>query len=52
MFSPGLEISLHYPSRKGLPARVRAFAKFMLEHLHRNPDLQTDPHVLLTPFCG
>ena len=49
-FWPGTEIFLHYPSRKGLPARVRAFVKFMLDHLRRNPDLQTDPRVLLAPF--
>lgn len=49
---PGFEVSLHYPSRKGLPARVRAFVKFMLEHLRRHPDLQTDPDALLAPFRG
>lgn len=49
---PGFEVSLHYPSRKGLPARVRAFVKFMLEHLRKHPDLQTDPHALLAPFRG
>ena len=51
-FSPGIEVFLHYPSRKGLPARVKAFVKFMLEQLRKNPDLQTDPHVLLAPFRG
>jgi DNA-binding transcriptional LysR family regulator len=49
-FWPGVEIYLHYPSRKGLPARVKAFVKFMLEHLRKNPDLQTDARVLLAPF--
>lgn len=49
-FWPGIEVFLHYPSRKGLPARVRAFVRFMLERLRKNPDLQTDPRILLAPF--
>ncbi len=48
--SPGIEIFLHYPSRKGLPARVKAFVEFMLERLRRHPDLQSAPHTLLKPF--
>jgi LysR family transcriptional regulator, transcriptional activator for dmlA len=44
------EIFLHYPSRKGLPARVKAFVEFMLERLRRHPDLQSAPHTLLKPF--
>src|SRR5262245_56959065 len=51
-FLPGIEVFLHYPSRKGLPARVNAFVKFMLERLRKHPDLQTDPQVLLAPFGG
>jgi DNA-binding transcriptional LysR family regulator len=47
---PGIEVFLHYPSRKGLPARVKAFVAFVLDALRKNPDLQTDPHVLLAPF--
>jgi len=49
---PGVEVFLHYPSRKGLPARVKAFVAFMLTHLRKHPDLQTDPHVLLDQFRG
>jgi DNA-binding transcriptional LysR family regulator len=49
-FFPGIEVFLHYPSRKGVPARVKAFVAFMLEQLRKNPDLQTDPCVLLAPF--
>jgi len=28
-FLPGIEVFLRYPSRKGLPARVKAFVKFI-----------------------
>ena len=45
-------IFIHYMSRKQLPARVRAFVNFMLEHLRRNPDLTSDPQVLLAPFVA
>ena len=48
--SPGIAIFLHYPSRKGLPARVKAFVEFMLERWRRHPDLQSAPHTLLKPF--
>jgi hypothetical protein len=41
---------MHYVSRKHLAARVRAFVKFMLEHLRSNPDLTADPQTLLAPF--
>ena len=45
-------IFIHYPSRKHLPARVKAFVNFMLEHLRSNPDLTSDPQILLTPFVA
>lgn len=35
----GLQIYLYYPSRKHLPARVRAFVDFILEGLAQHPDL-------------
>jgi DNA-binding transcriptional LysR family regulator len=41
---------IHYVSRRHLPARVRAFVDFMLEHLRRNPDLTSEPRALLAPF--
>jgi len=43
-------VFIHYVSRKHLPARVRAFVDFMLEHLRRNPDLTSEPRALLAPF--
>jgi DNA-binding transcriptional LysR family regulator len=45
-------IFIHYVSRKHLPARVKAFVNFMLEHLRSNPDLTSDPQALLAPFVG
>lgn len=45
-------IFIHYPSRKHLPARVKAFVNFMLEHLRSNPDLTSDPQALLAPFVS
>jgi len=50
--SPPTGVFLHYPSRKGLPARVRAFVGFVTEELRKNPDLQTPPHILLEPFLA
>jgi DNA-binding transcriptional LysR family regulator len=35
----GLQIYLYYPSRKQLPARVRAFVDFIIEGLAQHPDL-------------
>jgi DNA-binding transcriptional LysR family regulator len=35
----GLQIYLYYPSRKQLPARVRAFVDFIIEGLSQHPDL-------------
>jgi DNA-binding transcriptional LysR family regulator len=43
-------IYIHYLSRRQLPARVKAFVSFMLEHLRGNPDLTSDPQALLAPF--
>jgi LysR family transcriptional regulator, transcriptional activator for dmlA len=45
-------IFIHYLSRKHLPARVKAFVNFMLEHLRSNPDLTSDPQALLAPFVN
>lgn len=45
-------IFIHYLSRKHLPARVKAFVTFMLEHLRSNPDLTSDPQELLAPFVS
>jgi DNA-binding transcriptional LysR family regulator len=38
----GLQLFIHYPSRKQLPARVRAFVDFAIEHLGGHPDLSAD----------
>jgi DNA-binding transcriptional LysR family regulator len=47
---PQYLVYLHYPNRKNLPARTRAFTDFVLERLGREPDLQT-PHLeLVGPF--
>ncbi|SEO96733.1 DNA-binding transcriptional regulator, LysR family [Rhodospirillales bacterium URHD0017] len=43
-------IYIHYLSRRNLPARVKVFVNFMLERLRSNPDLTSDPQVLLAPF--
>jgi DNA-binding transcriptional LysR family regulator len=37
-----LQIYLYYPSRKQLPARVRAFVDFVVEGLAQHPDLMAD----------
>jgi DNA-binding transcriptional LysR family regulator len=39
----GWQLFLHYPSRKQLPARVRAFVDFCVEHLGGHADLSVDP---------
>lgn len=41
---------LHYPNRRQLPARVRSFVNFLLEHLRGNPDLGSDAQTLVAPF--
>ncbi len=38
----GLQLFIHYPSRKQLPARVRAFVDFCIEHFAGHPDLTQD----------
>jgi DNA-binding transcriptional LysR family regulator len=38
----GLQLFIHYPSRKQLPARVRAFVDFCVEHLGGHADLSAD----------
>ena len=38
----GWQMFLHYPSRKQLPARVRVFVDFCVEHLGGHPDLSAD----------
>ena len=45
-------IYIHYLSRRNLPARVKVFVNFMLERLRSNPDLTSDPQVLLAPFLS
>lgn len=41
---------MHYPNRKQLPMRVRSFVNFMLERFRRNPDLVSDPQLLVAPY--
>jgi len=50
--SAGAHLFMHYPNRRNLPVRVRAFVEFMLERLAANPDLQSDPQLLLAPYAG
>jgi DNA-binding transcriptional LysR family regulator len=38
----GWQIFIHYPSRKQLPARVRAFVDFCIEHFGGHADLSAD----------
>lgn len=38
----GWQLFIHYPSRKQLPARVRAFVDFCIEHLGGHADLSAD----------
>lgn len=38
----GLQLFIHYPSRKHLPVRVRAFVDFVIEHFAGHPDLSAD----------
>jgi DNA-binding transcriptional LysR family regulator len=43
MYSPeGWQLFIHYPSRKHLPARVRGFVDFCVEHLGGHDDLSAD----------
>jgi DNA-binding transcriptional LysR family regulator len=43
-------VYVHYPNRKNLPARTRAFVDFVLERLGRERDLQTPHGELVAPF--
>ena len=45
----GLQLFIHYPSRKQLPARVRAFVDFCIEHLGGHADLSADVAEFLAP---
>ena len=45
-------IFVHYPNRRQLPARVRTFVNFLLEHLRKNPDLGSDAQSLVAPFSS
>jgi DNA-binding transcriptional LysR family regulator len=38
----GWQLFIHYPSRKQLPARVRVFVDFCIEHFGGHPDLSAD----------
>ena len=38
----GWQLFIHYPSRKQLPARVRAFVDFCIEHFGKHRDLTLD----------
>jgi DNA-binding transcriptional LysR family regulator len=38
----GLQLFIHYPSRKQLPQRVRVFVDFVVEHFAGHPDLTAD----------
>ena len=38
----GWQLFVHYPSRKQLPARVRVFVDFCVEHFGGHPDLSAD----------
>jgi DNA-binding transcriptional LysR family regulator len=44
----GLQLFIHYPSRKQLPMRVRVFVDFCIEHFGGHPDLSAD----LSPFVA
>src|SRR5262249_36231937 len=45
-----VHLFIHSPNRRHLPQRVRSFVNFMLERLRKNPDLISDPQVLVAPF--
>jgi DNA-binding transcriptional LysR family regulator len=42
-----IQLFIHYPSRKQLPARVRAFVDFVVEHFAGHPDLTADTSTFL-----
>jgi DNA-binding transcriptional LysR family regulator len=43
----GWQLFIHYPSRKQLPARVRVFVDFCLEHLGDHADLNVNPDLFI-----
>jgi DNA-binding transcriptional LysR family regulator len=45
-----LDVYLHYPNRKNLPARTRCVVDYLLEKLRLDRDLQTPHQQLLAPF--
>jgi DNA-binding transcriptional LysR family regulator len=49
---PRFVVYLHYPNRKNLPERTRAFVEFVLKRLSEEPDLQTQHWELIAPFIS
>jgi DNA-binding transcriptional LysR family regulator len=47
---PKIGVYVHYPNRKNLPARTRAFVDFVIDRLGRERDLQTPHRDLVAPF--
>jgi DNA-binding transcriptional LysR family regulator len=45
-----LNVYLHYPNRKNLPARTRHFVDFLLTKLRQENDLQTPFATLIAPY--
>ncbi len=45
----GWQLFIHYPSRKQLPARVRAFVDFCIEHFGGHADLSADVSAFSAP---
>jgi DNA-binding transcriptional LysR family regulator len=45
----GMQLFIHYPSRKQLPARVKAFVDFCIEHLSGHADLSADVSAFAAP---
>ena len=41
---------IRYPNRQHLPMRVRSFVNFMLDRFRNNPDLVSDPQVLVAAY--
>jgi hypothetical protein len=41
----GLQLYVHYPSRRHMPSRVRAFVEFVVEKMENHPDLLVEPEV-------
>lgn len=47
---PKYMVYMHYPNRKNLPQRIRAYVDFILGRLEAEPDLHTPHHILISPF--